>query len=326
MGWYGHKNCGDEAYKSAFPKLFPDHQLTFSDQVGKITDLKPYQAAIVGGGNVIDSDFLNEGKPLRKSGLPIHGMSINVINEAQAARAKVFKSLTVRDTSSLFHSPEARYLPDYTFVLKGDKMRGQALLQRKFDEQKAEKYQKIVLVCLNAHLLVVNQLLAKDHATLQKVIFDLADLFDNTSASFVLLPFCNGFPYNDCITNGLLYAKCKFWKKNLLVYDPLSVQDMLDIYTAADAAINTRLHASIFSTIGGTPFIDLLHHDKNRVYLDSVRRSQWGLDYWRLDIAEAKRLLQHFLGDNGQTESKKLLQIAEKNRQMLVAATSQMKL
>ena len=149
---------------------------------------------------------------------------------------------------------------------------------------------------------------------------------DDTNASFVFIPFGGGDPQNDRITNGLAYAKCKFWKKNLMIYDQLSVQDTLDIFAAADASINTRLHASIFSTITGTPFIDLIHHDKNRVFVHSIMRPQWGLDYWHFNLNSARQLLNQFLGDKRKSDQKELLQIADKNREMLKAAVSHIQL
>jgi polysaccharide pyruvyl transferase WcaK-like protein len=320
LGWYGHDNCGDEAYKLAFPKLFPQHDLTFTDNL-KATDPQGVHAVILGGGNVLEPTFVKGLADLKKKDIALYAMSVNITSEEQAERSKIFDKLIVRDTVSLyFGGGRATYLPDFTFILQGDQQRGRTILERRFREGRFEMYNQIVLVVLNSYLLVRPNMLAKDKNTFEKVTDDLAELIDGTNASFVFVPFGMGIPQDDRITNGMLASKCKFWKKNLMIWDNLSVQDTLDIFTVADAAITSRLHASIFSCIGGTPFIDLTHHDKNRVFVHSVMRPHWSIDYWHFNQGNAQILLQSFLNDKEKTEQQDLLHIAARNRLMLQTA------
>jgi polysaccharide pyruvyl transferase WcaK-like protein len=118
---------------------------------------------------------------------------------------------------------------------------------------------------------------------------------DHTPASFLLMPFGNGFPHNDRISNGFIYSNCKFWKKNVLLFDKLSVQETLDIFTAADAAISTRLHSSIFSCIGGIPFINIVHHSKTELFMEYIGKQNWCLDFWHFDYHKAINSIKDFL-------------------------------
>jgi polysaccharide pyruvyl transferase WcaK-like protein len=146
----------------------------------------------------------------------------------------------------------------------------------------------------------MESLLARDYINFEKVSMELGRLMDETPASFILMPFGNGFPQNDRIANGVAYANSKYWKKNLLLLDKLDVQSTLDICAAVDAAITTRLHAGIFSCIGETPFIDLTHHTKTQLFMEFIGKSDWSLDYWHFDYAAAKNLLHHFLNNKEQ--------------------------
>ncbi|NIQ15589.1 MAG: hypothetical protein GTO02_14685, partial [Candidatus Dadabacteria bacterium] len=53
LGWYGHDNVGDEAYKLAFPKLFKNNKFVF----GEIIKGKP-EKIILGGGDVLAGKLL----------------------------------------------------------------------------------------------------------------------------------------------------------------------------------------------------------------------------------------------------------------------------
>jgi polysaccharide pyruvyl transferase WcaK-like protein len=161
--------------------------------------------------------------------------------------------------------------------------------------QNRDLYQKKVVCVYNAHLSVVQGQLARDQLNFLKVTNDLADIIDRTAASFVFIPFGNDDPWNDRITNSWLASKCKFWKKNFVIYDKISFQQALDIIASADAVISTRLHASIFSCVAKVPFIDITHHDKNLGFLQTVGLEDWSIPYWRFNYEKCLTLLNEFL-------------------------------
>lgn len=278
LGWYGHNNIGDESYKIVFPKLFPEYQFVFCDTLkGLDTEI-----LILGGGNVIHPTFLKQVKNSKAK--KKYALSVDMVPDLDQ---HLFDKII----------PRNECYPDFAFALESDKERGRTLIRNLFDQHKCELYENVVVVVMNSFLATGDSTLARDYINFEKVCLELSQLMDQTSASFILLPFGNGFPHNDRIANGYIYSKCKYWKKNIMVFDTLSVQDTLDIFAGADASINTRLHSNIFSCIGGIPFIDLCHHNKTKLFMQYVSKLHWQFDYWHLHFTNVKILLDKFLKD-----------------------------
>ena len=88
--------------------------------------------------------------------------------------------------------------------------------------------------------------------------------------------------------------------------------------------IGSRLHASIFACVGGTPFIDLTHHDKTALFLESINKD-WGVNYWNFNSERLKMLMDDFK-TNEQVYKDDLLGIAKKNRDLLFDLPNRLKL
>jgi len=289
LGWYGHDNIGDEAYKLAFPLLFPKAELTFTDRL-----VNPKADAIIlGGGDILYSAFSEQ---LHNCSLPKYAFSVSVRKD-EVLPPVPFKKIVSRD--NLFF-PGCSWLPDFTFALFPDADNGRRLVQKIFTG--LDLYDKVCVVVINSNLMTKENTLTRDSVTFDKLAFDLAYTIDRTNVSFLFLPFGNGFPFNDRITNSLVYSKCKFWKKNAIVYEKYSPQETLDIIAAVDLVISTRLHSSVFSCIGGTPFIDIIHHDKNRFFLQAINKEAWSMDYWKFCSHHFGTLMNELITKNCRKE------------------------
>jgi polysaccharide pyruvyl transferase WcaK-like protein len=308
LGWYGHGNIGDEAYKLAFPIIIPQHELIFTD---KITGVE--ENVILGGGDVLNNYFLNQLRTHPPKNL--YAMSVNLMRR-DIDTESMFKRIILRNKNIICEN--SKYLPDFVFILKANRQHGRILVRKLFEKHKADLYEKLVIIVMNSYLSPTEAVLARDYITFEKVCCDLARLCDSTTASFMMLPFGNGFPRNDRVANSMIYTRCKFWKKNIIVYEDLNIQDTLDICAAADAIISTRLHACIFSCIGGTPFIDLTHHDKTKLFLQTIDRTDWSLNYYHLDLDQLKKLLVDFLTSSHYRTG--LENLANNNRILLLQA------
>lgn len=292
LGWYGQGNIGDESYKIAFPKIFPDHKFKFCNQITETPEV-----LILGGGNVVADFFLNQIKDIN---VPKHAMSINIFKKSMLDKLRKLDFRYILSRNKVPDEFGIQTVPDFSFILEATRENGKQLIENIFKANKSELYEKVVVVVVNAYVNVGESILARNHVTFDKFAFDLARISDNTMASFLFLSFGNGFPHNDRISNSIVYSRCKFWKKNVICYEKIDVQDTLDILSAADAVLSMRLHSSIFSCIGGTPFIDITHHDKNRVLLDFIGKKEWGLNYWRFDATACEMMLKELLDDNSE--------------------------
>ena len=326
LGWYGKGNIGDESYKLSFSTLFPDCDFHFTDDVKK-SPSSDY--LIMGGGNVIDKSFFDQldkvqvPKLLLSVGIPAHDDKrrphlhlLDSFNQFQHICVRDYMSFDLLQNRGI----EVSYMPDFAFTLRPNKQRGKELLRKMYRQLGGELYEHTVAVVLNSFLAVGSDLLARDFLTFQKVCFDIARCADNTSASFIFLPFGGDQHSDDRMANSWAGGRCKWYKKNLVVYDRLGVQDTLDVMSACDVAITTRLHAAIFSTISGVPFVDITHHDKNRVYMESIGKEEWSLDYWYLDYHCLYDMVNTFLTHDDAAHSRReLLIMASINRHTLLS-------
>jgi polysaccharide pyruvyl transferase WcaK-like protein len=271
VGWYGKNNIGDEAYKTAFCELWPETNFVFSDE--------PVEADyhILGGGDVISPTFVNKLKS------PFSVMSVAMPSHADAKSLSRADRIWVRDQVSLDNANnlglKAELVPDFAFALDPKPADGLVKLKASFRKEDLELYSKKIAVIVNSHVSATHNSLAWKYIQFERFTWDLANVADNFSASFVFMPFGTSFPWDDRTAAAAVASKCKFWKKNQIMYDRMSVQDTLNVISACDACISMRLHSSIFATIGATPFVDITHNHKNPNYLETIKRSDWGIPY-----------------------------------------------
>jgi len=305
LGWYDHGNVGDEAYKLAFPRVFPDCNFSF--------DAPKAKNLILGGGDILSKSFLQQALsyPAEKR----IAMSVSANSDTPVELVKRLDAIYVRDVKSVkcltANGVPCTYMPDVATCMKPNRANGMQWLRAKYQSEGLELYEKKVGVVLNAHLYHGKpDILARDFLNLMKVSWDLARLMDNTMASFVLLPMSTQLPYDDRVTNSMTCGRCKFWRKNLVVYDKLDVQQTLDLISTFDAVISTRLHTSIFSMVAGVPFIDVTHHDKNRGFLETVGLTDWSTPYWYFEYDAVYNRLKHLLND-GESDRNRLVTVLE---------------
>ncbi len=290
LGWYNHGNAGDECYKIALPKYLPDYDFVFTDDIkGEDADL-----FILGGGDVAKACFLNQlaGKKNKQI------ISASVVENAPFHLLKDFQKIVVRDklsqTNLVKNNIPCELHPDLAFLLTPNPQNGKEFVKKMFKGR--DLYEKLVTVVLNAHLIPPSdQFLARDFNTFHNAVEQLAQVIDSTCASFLFVPFSCKEPFDDRATNGWLASRCKFWQKNVVVYEQIAPQTLIDVIACSDATISTRLHASIFSCIGGTPFVDITHHSKNLGFLETINRKEWSVPYWQFDSNRCASLLKDFL-------------------------------
>src|ERR1700722_1441559 len=122
LGWYNHDNTGDEAYKIAFPRLFPNFDLVFTDSV---KDLSP-ETIILGGGDILYSNFLRHIS-VHQPEATKYAFSVSVRDDIPSG----FKKIISRDVTDL-----CQWLPDFTFILKPNKTNGIRLINDIFTSKK----------------------------------------------------------------------------------------------------------------------------------------------------------------------------------------------
>lgn len=292
-GWYGHGNAGDESYKLTFPAVFPTCQFSFGENFRKA------EACVVGGGDIAYRPIIERALKFRGRR---HLLSVSLTScDCPELLKEGFDLIGVRDTRSVDllsrHGIKGFYLPDFAFAMRPDPARGRRLIEQMFREAGSDRYQKVVACVLNGYLVTGEGKLARDEATFLKFAYDMARIADGTAASFLFLPFGTQLPPDDRVPNAWVASKCKWYKKNVVCHQPLSPQDTLDVIAASDAAVTSRLHAAIFCTLSGVPFIDVTHHQKSLGYLETAGLQDLSIDYWNFDRSRAADMVGQHLAD-----------------------------
>lgn len=291
IGWYNRFNIGDESYKLTFPKLFPEYDFVFQDKGDA-------DICILGGGNILTESYVRLALNVNARKRFVFSASAN--KNSPFELLKKFDDIIVRDQASFQlltdNDVPCRLGADAAFSMEPNPTAGKEMLRRMFEANGSDLYSKVVGVVLNGHLgQAKDAQLARDFVTLNKAAQDIASVADSTPASFVFFPMSTGSPYDDRSTNGLVASRCKFWNKNITVYERLSVQETLDLISACDAVISTRLHSTIFSILSNVHFVDLVHHDKNQTFLKTCGLEEFGLSYWSFGSVQLRTLLNKML-------------------------------
>lgn len=298
LGWYNHGNAGDEAYKLAFPLLFPKDQVEFIEAVN---DGDAPDVLILGGGDVFYPSFTKHLKNLPQSTRKI-AASISLTENSDFPALQLLDRVYVRDYRSALlcnkHGVNGVYQPDFTFLLTPNIETGRTWLKDRFAAAGHELYDKVVVCVISNYLASAKlDMPARDLTSFLNLSQEIAKVIDRTPASFVFLPFSSKPPWDDRVSGAWVADRCKYYKKNLVIHDDiLDVQTTLDVVAAGNATISSRLHASIFSTISGIPFIDLTRHTKNLGFIETVEKTRWSIPFDEFGVKEFRNTLNTFLG------------------------------
>jgi hypothetical protein len=293
IGWFDQGNIGDESYKLAFQETFPYFQFQFVNHI-KQANPSSFDIVFLGGGDILSPLYLDQIKGLKK---PVIAVSVSSNTKLSAASLEPIRQLYIRDSGEMKHKC-IRRMPDLAFALEPNVKSGKEIIDKSLVG--CEKYKYKVAVVINSHLFsdAERQSSHYDQLCFSKFAYDLAWVMDNSPYNFVFVPFGTKLPHDDRAANGFVLSRSKFYKKNSIIYDTLTAQQTLDVISACDAVISTRLHSSIFATIGGVPFVDVTHNHKNKLFIESIDKYKWSVSYKQFEQADCKKLLDGLIGSS----------------------------
>ena len=289
-GWYNHSNLGDESYKLSFSNTWPEHEFTFSDTI-KEDYADKFDLCIIGGGDVIRENSLRYISIFKCTKISI---SVTITSLSLIPEINILDHIYVRDILSYNKLLNYGYknftlITDISIILKGDKNRGKNLITQLFKNNKSEKYSKVYTININAHLIGKASTSSKDTNMFYKMLYETVELLDRTSASFLFLSFGTSLPWDDRVSNGLVNSYAKFYKKNCVIYDVLSLQDSLDIISASDLIITSRFHGLIFGLGNNIPTIPISFHDKMKGFCETINKKY--INYWNFSSFELEKYI-----------------------------------
>src|ERR1035437_4229308 len=128
-------------------------------------------------------------------------MSVSFSNIVDVAD---FDSVTVRDGKSIKiakdSNVDASLVPDFAFALTPNAVRGKELITKIFDNEKSERYEKVIVVAINGFLIPTDLTMDRDAMDFRTMVYELGKCFDTTCASFLFIPFGSKAPPDDRIS------------------------------------------------------------------------------------------------------------------------------
>ena len=285
FGWYGHGNLGDEAFRLVFSKLCGNTTNYFCDYVPEGIKI---DYCVLGGGDIVNEYNL---KQLSVLDCPKIAMSVTITKNSISPYLDQIDHFYVRDTLSLKILKDSGYenstfLPDVTFLLEPNKENGNLLLDRLFSDR--ERYGKIFGFIGNSHLIGDRRCNYNEKIKFLQYSNDMSQFMDDCPASFVFIPFSTLPPWDDRIFNGYVSSSMVFWKKSVVIWEPMGIQDIIDLISVLDHVFSMRYHASLFSLLGGTPSTTIASHDKFYSLANDFDMEY--LDYWDTSCSNLKKL------------------------------------
>ena len=252
LGFYGHKNLGDDQYKTTFSRLFRsnDVSLTFSsvDCIDHIPS--DVDAIMCGGGDIVNSYFMKSISALVEDfDGPVYAISVGFPYHSEAqeylglfdhvfVRTKTDLEFGVREVGAdnIDYIPDLAWLLDVPTPLKTD--------------------QKKVALCLAQPMFFENPVCE----SLVEGIVDTASRLVDEGCKISLVPFNT---YSNSRQECDIYISETVRERILLrvphadvqIYNVNVVEDVMRELSSCNLVIGMRFHSIVFSAISNTPFV-----------------------------------------------------------------------
>lgn len=305
IGFYGKGNIGDEAFKSAFTNLLPECDLSFVDYVpGDINVV--YDAAIIGGGNVLDNDWLKLGGVA----IPISfiGISASVISEGHRQAIEKSKITIVRDKTTQNNIASSILMPDLAFALPQP-------------SDVVHKEDPHVIVLMNDHLRPRKGMAEYHTHAFNWFKHEFATCLDTVVNDYNLkikfMCMSNNPKINDLASAQEIIKSMQ--RKDMVTFG-LSTETVLGSLKSSRLVITQRYHGMIFATQQAHPFLAVSAHDKFRNYCDELPWSGY-IDYYGF----SKRGFLRALSDVAKENCGKLKKYSDNGRDSWTELSSTIK-
>lgn len=314
LGWWSHGNCGDEMFKDVLTEIFQAYDLSFYSDLKRNTKyINNSDFLLIGGGNIIDPTFLDG---LKEITIPHSFIGVGITEPKNIHLMDQASQIFVRDQRSFDYLSESKkeyyLMPDMAFNLEANQDRGRSILST---FPGINKNKPTIGLFLNDCVNVNFSAPILKFVEFQKVTLELARFLDSLAYNVLFIPM-SFIPPDDRRISFTVLGNMKNGYKHNVVVNPLSPQDCLDLTSALDFAFTMRLHAAVFCTIAGVPFIDITHHSKNKSYLETEGLSNLSLDYYELSIRTLRNKFEEINNQHAHWQQKLLVR-AEKNHTQL---------
>jgi polysaccharide pyruvyl transferase WcaK-like protein len=250
LGWYGHGNCGDDAFRHAFHTLLPNEILSYES---KFTALRPEEKLILGAGDVIKPYYLRLVP--RELPLVVVGCGLGYESEVEFLKDRnlTFAILRNRRDVDLARAAgiNARYAPDICFAI--DPALHDPIAFKPISAKKR------LGVILSAHAAPgIEQGDMREASYYEYLQWELAAILDYLTEYYDIywISFSADFDAWDEGVNFSVRRKMKTRDcQTFCSYQPNEPIRQLKLLAEMDLVITMKFHGAIFSTLCGVPFV-----------------------------------------------------------------------
>jgi polysaccharide pyruvyl transferase WcaK-like protein len=290
-GFYAKNNFGDDLMQFTLSELLSnrgENQVqAYSDSAnGNVINGYETQGhlkadlIVIGGGGIVNPKFwifkkdgLNKLKQC--SGKIIFlNVNVNAGDLSNANFTSGLKSLNaewyVRDEYSISlldkYGIKANFLPDITFY--------------KYQERENIPG-KTLAVALNSY--VLNDYFSCDKDLRARLFVNVLSKFLDWMVHFgwhvKFVPLQTSYDFDDRIIGGAVYNSMKSKSHAIWISERLSHEQVAKELYSSNLIISMRYHSSVVAAAAGVPFIDIMHHNKNKAFINDIQSLGIAMDY-----------------------------------------------
>jgi|SRR5271166_4897890 len=288
-GWYGQhtNNLGDNLFRNAFHRMFPDADIIFTDAINEDTPVKDVSFFVFGGGSFLFSEpnisqkafEIIKQKPIFYIGVGAE----TAIHRAHIELMTLAKLIAIRnDNETILDkvrriNPNTIYVPDLVYSIS-------------YNAPDTER-KNSVLVVPNLELIPTHKDAYWQIAAWQHYKFYIAEALDaliERGIGVDFLSFCNHSNVSDSSAATEIINHMEH-RNHINIYEHTNdLQKELARIRSYKAVITQRYHGIILSELANTAHIILYHHDKLKYHNPS---SGYKIDYY---AASKDKLIEAF--------------------------------
>lgn len=265
LGYYGYRNSGDEAFKTAFRSLAPDVEFNFVSQLNPdvLADPAPL---VFGAGDIVEPFFLSQLKAERPfevigAGLPFGGASLAHLEPYRGQLRRLVLRSTEHTEIAQKAGYDPVYAPDLVFALDPEPTAPILPIER--------LHKKMVVVCVadNFNTSVDNQTI-RNHAYGEFLKWELANFIEFAAqyndVVFLGLSFDQSFP-DIRMAQDIYFRINPSFRRTVHVIDhEYSPPELIAIMKTASVVVSMKFHGLVYSLVAGRPCINLAPTSKTQ--------------------------------------------------------------
>jgi hypothetical protein len=253
-GWYGEScNLGDNLFKQAFIKLFPDYSFIFVDRI-ETFNLQNCDAVFFGGGSFLDNPIQinNEAKDIlyKKPILYIGvGLETNIHPDhiALLLSAKLIASRNICEINLPIIN-----IPDLVYALNGFEL--------------SDVVDNTLLFLPNSFLLPKNIDLNWKFAAWNYFKSEVSQFLDelvDEGWSIHFYPMCQAEAIDDSWAANEIISMMNKGKRSMLIKENLEqMPDIIKLFSGNSIIFTQRYHGAVLASLSNRPYVSIAHHDK----------------------------------------------------------------